>query len=614
MRKLFKYVLPMALVLALLLVACTPSTPAAQPTPEPTAAATATPVPVGAAPAGDGTYETTGQGMGGPITVSTTIAGGKITAVEVLSHTETAGISTPALERIPQTIVDNNSVGIDAVTGATMTSNGILAAVKAAIVEAGLNESDFSGAVVQTVEDQNLTADVLIIGAGGSGLAAANVLVREGKDVLIIEKMAMAGGATAVSGGGFIGATSKLQQERGVEGDSVDALVADLIKGGQDNYEPLTRLFAENNGATIDWMYYDLKLAFRDTPPGASPEHQFARSFGMEGGASGITSELLRVYEEAGGKIMYETKATSLTVENGAVVGAVAEGVGGSKVTITAANVLLATGGYGNNDDLLPDSVANVLYYGPDCSTGDGLLMAQEAGAMTWYMDHVKVYPQGIETAPGKAKVATGCSRVATRDAGAIYVDREGNRLLNENLPFTDFRNITMELPDQVAYIFMDQAAFAIWREASPNLLPIADIDKYVAQNGGTPMFANAATIEEVAAIAGVDAAGLQATVDKFNGFVAAGKDEDFGRAELFEIGAGPYYLIEQKLRFASTLGGLKINDSMQVLNEAEEPIAGLYASGEIVGGVHGKDSMPSCNVGWALTSGRLAGLSLAEK
>lgn len=562
-----------------------------------------------------GAIETEAQGNNGPVAVTTTITDGQITGVEVTNHAETPGISDPAIERIPAAIAQNNSVNVDTVTGATNTSNAIISAVKAALAQAGLNEADFMGGVQQaSAEDQEYTTDVLVIGAGGAGLSAANAAIREGKSVLVLEKMPTVGGATAVSGGGFMGGASKLQAERGVTGDTPQAIYDDLLAGGEDNYEPLLRLYAENAGDTVDWMYYDLKLPFREGAPSQSVEHSYARGFAMEGGAAGITKSLYDVFVLAGGEVIFDTRATELIMAEGKVSGAIANGVNGETVTVHAEDVILATGGYGNNKELLPPSVSDILYYGPVCSTGDGLIMAEAVGATTHYMDHVKVYPQGIETAPGFAKVATGASMTVTRVAGAIYVNSKGERMLNENEPFVNIKNKTIEQPEREIFIFMDQATFEQWRQAITTFMPLEEVDKYVAQNGGVPMFADAATVEEVAAIAGVDAAGLKATMDRFNGFVKEGVDEDYGRTELFEIGEGPYYLIEQKLRFASTLGGLKTNESMQVLDGNDTPIPGLYAAGETVGGAHGKESMPTCNVGWALTSGRLAGLAVSGK
>jgi fumarate reductase flavoprotein subunit len=561
-----------------------------------------------------GSVRTEAQGNNGPVAVNTTFKDGKITKVEVLSHGETPGISDPAIERIPQNIAEGNTINVDTVAGATNTSRAILSAVRDAITQAGLDPNQFMAkASAGSGRDVELNTDILVIGAGGAGLSAANIIIREGKRVIVLEKMSSVGGATAISGGAFLAGASRLQRERGVSGDSVESIFDDLLKGGEDNYPPLLRLYAENTGKTVDWMYYDLHLPIEDGPPTASVEHSFPRYFSMKGGASEITNSLYRVFREAGGEVLFETRATELIVRNNRVCGAVAEGPGGSRITVNAEKVILATGGFGNNKAMLPPAVLDILYYGPVSATGDGLLMAQNVGAMSWYMDHAKVYPQGIEVAPGLGRSLSGASRTTTNTAGAIYVNARGDRVINENVDFVSIKLKTMEQPERLIYILMDQAAFTVWRNAAPPLLSLTDIDRFVAQNGGVPMLANAPTIAGAARIAGIDPARLQATVDRYNGFVRAGQDADFGRTELSPIGAGPYYLFEQKLRFATTLGGLKINDNMQVLTAADRPIEGLYAAGEIIGGVQGKESMPACNVGWALTSGRLAGLAVVK-
>jgi fumarate reductase flavoprotein subunit len=553
-------------------------------------------------------------GNNGPVTVNTTFKDGQITKVEVLFHQETPGISDPALQRIPQNIAAGNTINVDTVTGATNTSKAIIAAVRDAITQAGLNPNRFmTKAATGTARDVELSTDILVIGAGGSGLSAANTIIREGKRVIVLEKMSAVGGATAISGGAFLGGTSRLQRERGVSGDSVESMFTDLLKGGEDNYQPLLRLFVENAGKTIDWLYYDLSLPIADGPPAPSVEHSFDRLFSMKGGASDITNSLYRFFREAGGEVLFETRAKELIVKNDRVCGAIAEGPGGSKVTVNAEKVILATGGFGNNKALLPPAVLDILYYGPVCATGDGLKMAQDAGAMSWYMDHAKVYPQGIEAAPGLGRSLSGAAMMTTYTTGAIYVNAQGDRVINENVDFVSIKLKTMEQPERMIYIFMDQKAFTTWRTVAPPAVSATEIDSFLAQNGGVPLFANAPIIEEVSEVAGIDPARLQATMDRFNGFVDAGLDADFGRTQLFPIGAGPYYLLEQKLRFATTLGGLKINENMQVLSATDRPIEGLYAAGEIIGGVQGKESMPGCNVGWALTSGRLAGLSVVK-
>ena len=458
-----------------------------------------------------------------------------------------------------------------------------------------------------------INTDVLVVGAGGAGLSAAVAARENGAEVLVLEKNGFVGGATAVSGGLFVGGASKLQEELGVTEDTPEQIFEDLLAGGKDNDETMLWLFANNNGKMIDWLHYDLKLPV--IPQLTSMvEHKYDRLFAMEGGASGITSSLNDKLQEIGGKVMVETKATELILEDEKVIGVKATGKD-KDYEIYADSIILATGGYGANKDLLPDSVNNVLYYGPSVATGDGLLMAEEIGAGTMYLDHVKIYPQGIEIAEGIGAVSTGGSMSATKQEGAIYVNKFGERVVNENAAFTDIRDVTLEQEEQMIYLVMDQAAFDLWKTAmvDSKFMNEAKINEYVEQNGGTPLFANADTIEQAAEIAGIDKEVLTSTIERWNEMVDAGVDDDFGNTSLSNIDQGPFYIIEQKLRFASTLGGLAITESMQVLDDNGNVIEGLFAAGEIIGGAHGKDSMPGCNVGWALTTGMLAGKSVTE-
>jgi len=625
--KLFSLMLALLLALCACAPAAAPAEPdpteavAAEPTAEPVPEPTAEPAPAEPTaepepevPAVSGTFAGSGSGNNAAINVEVVLNEGVIAAVNVLPHSETAKISDAAFERIPAAIVAENSLAVDVVAGATASSRGIIAAAAAALTEAGVNVNDYYVADNTPNAVETIHTEVLVIGAGASGLAAGIKATENGADVLVIDKNAtVVANATALSGGGFIGPASKLQKELGVSEDSAEQAFADLKAGGIDNIEYLLKLYTDNAGATVDWLYYDLGLPVAQKMS-SHPEHKYARSFSFEGGAMAITTTMSEKLMEMGGELMMETKAESLIVENGKVVGAKAVGLD-ADYEIRAEKVILSTGGYGANPDLLPESVSNVLYYGPAVSTGDGLLMAQAIGADTVYLDHVKIYAQGIEIAPGKGAVATGGSMNATAKEGAIYVDLAGQRIINENGTAVSKREVTLQQPDACMYIVMDKPAFDLWVQATVNykFMTQEQIDKFVAQNGGTPLFAHADTIEEAAKIAGIDPTGLAATVEEWNAICDAGVDEEFGNTMLHKIDDGPFYIVEQKLRFASTLGGLVVDETFRVLNTDGAVIEGLYASGELVGGAHGQDSMPTCNVGWALTSGRLAGESVSK-
>ena len=198
-------------------------------------------------------------------------------------------------------------------------------------------------------------------------------------------------------------------------------------------------------------------------------------------------------------------------------------------------------------------------------------------------------------------------------------MNQDGKRVVNEKASNHDILNVLQQQKNQTLYLVMDSASFAVWKTKLKNAgLTEETIDQYVANNGSTePIFTSGKTLEEAAKAAKIDGKALQETVDKFNGYVAAGVDEDFQRNPDYlktPIGDGPYYIVEQKARYASTMGGLDVNSNLQVMNKDGKPIEGLYAAGEIIGGVMGSDSPSGANNGWAVTSGKYVAEKIAEQ
>jgi fumarate reductase flavoprotein subunit len=315
---------------------------------------------------------------------------------------------------------------------------------------------------------------------------------------------------------------------------------------------------------------------------------------------------------ESGAKVLLNTRASELlTDENGAVTGVIAAD-DTTTYTINAGAVLLATGGYGYNKDLLTEEMQSALYYGPVSSTGDGVIMATAEGidADTRLMEYGKRYPNGIEVSEGIAK-STINGNIPAWKMSAILVNAEGERVVNEKASNRTILETELQQTGSELYLVMDQETFDVWSEKVGY-----DVTDYLEANGTTtPVFAHGETIEEAAAAAGIDGEALAATVERYNGFVENGEDEDFGRSAEYmtmPIGDGPYYIIEQKPRFATTMGGLVINTDLQVMNKSGEVIEGLYAAGEVVGGVMGDDSPSGANNGWAVTSGKLSAESIA--
>lgn len=579
-----------------------------------------------------GVYTAQANGNNGPVTVEVEVSDAEILSVKVTEHAETAGLSDTPIERIPAKIVEGQTLAVDTVSGATNTSNAILKAAEDALTQAGADIEALK-AVQEKDETAGETAErhvqALVIGAGGSGLAAAITLQEQGIETLVVDKMANAGGATALTGALINGGCSKQQAERGVTDDVQTMFMDAMVYGSFQNDARMTWLMVNNTGDSVDWLHDTVGVEFEEAI-NHFPEHTNDRAFYPKGKLPGyLTGTMEQHYLSNGGELLLETRAQHLLTEDGRVIGASCSTADGT-LNIYADVTLLATGGYGASVALRPADQMGTLFYGASASTGDGIIMAEEVGAMTHYMQYLKSYPQGIEkpldggnitadgtTFRGNAYISPLASQAVTLNDGAIYVNVEGERCMNENMDFVSIKKVTQKQTDMTVYLVMDQKGYDKWMgmmEVSAGLTPEI-VAPWLDADDGKPVFRKGATVEEAAAKAGIDAEKLSATVAHFNEMVASGKDDDFGRAEM-SVGLdsdGPIYIVEQHLRMATSLGGLKTSTSFEVYDENEQAIDGLYACGEVIGGVHGDESMPSNCVAWAVTSGRLAAKAAAD-
>lgn len=579
-----------------------------------------------------GVYTAQANGNNGPVTVEVEVSDAEILSVKVTEHAETAGLSDTPIERIPAKIVEGQTLAVDTVSGATNTSNAILKAAEDALAQAGADIEALK-AVQEKDETAGETAErhvqALVIGAGGSGLAAAITLQEQGIETLVVDKMANAGGATALTGALINGGCSKQQAERGVTDDVQTMFMDAMVYGSFQNDARMTWLMVNNTGDSVDWLHDTVGVEFEEAI-NHFPEHTNDRAFYPKGKLPGyLTGTMEQHYLSNGGELLLETRAQHLLTEDGRVIGASCSTADGT-LNIYADVTLLATGGYGASVALRPVDQMGTLFYGASASTGDGIIMAEEVGAMTHYMQYLKSYPQGIEkpldggnitadgtTFRGNAYISPLASQAVTLNDGAIYVNVEGERCMNENMDFVSIKKVTQKQTDMTVYLVMDQKGYDNWMgmmEVSAGLTPEI-VAPWLDEDDGKPVFRKGATVEEAAAKAGIDAEKLSATVAHFNEMVASGKDDDFGRAEM-SVGLdsdGPIYIVEQRLRMATSLGGLKTSTSFEVYDENEQAIDGLYACGEVIGGVHGDESMPSNCVAWAVTSGRLAAKAAAD-
>lgn len=564
--------------------------------------------------AADGTYTAAAQGQVGPVPVTVTVQKGKVTKIEVGANKETVGIGAAAAPKVAQRIREAQSLAVDGVSGATATSNAVKNAAREAISQAGLDLKAWNKKPAQEValKNETLTTDVLILGGGGAGMISAINATDQGAKVILLEKMEFLGGASSICAGGMLIEGSKLQKDLGVTNDSSEKFVADMLKNGKNlNNKKILNVYAQNVGPTVDWLVgKGVKLVTKGGVQSRA-EFQVPRLLLLQGGCPGYAQSLREMVAKTDAQILLGTRAKELIVENGVVTGVKAEG-NGTLYTVKAKSVILATGGYGANRDMLGGPLQNKLYYGPVSSTGDGHQMAMKAGAGMQLMQYAKIYYNGLEVAPGIAKsTLTGNARALS--LGAIMVDKNGKRVVDEKGTGPSIIAAQAKAPGGQLYLVLDDATFKTFREGIKNNgVSAAEVDKWLAENGkGTPLFAHADTLEAAAKIAGINPENLVATVKRYNGFVKAGKDADFGRKPANMKAAisdkGPYYIVEQKPRFATTMGSVQLSENLQVLDKNGKPIPNLYAAGEIANCVHGDDSAPAANVAWVATSAKLA-------
>jgi len=556
-------------------------------------------VDVGPRPEGDnlfipGTYTGVSKGFGGDVTVTVRLSENKLEDVQIEGSHETENIGSFAVEMLGERVLAAQTSQVDALTGATVTSNAILRALNDALTQAGADLSrlpdarDTGETAART--SQTLETDIVIIGAGGAGMTAAINATQAGKSVILLEKMPYVGGNTTKATGGMNAAETHYQKEQGIE-DTVEQFVEDTMKGGHDiNDRDLVTVMAENSAEAIDWLdSIGAPLPKVSFSGGATNKRIHAPEDGSGVGAYLVTA-FRRTLDELGVEVMYDTTAKELIVEDGAVVGVKAQGKT-VDYTIRAKAVILATGGFGNNEDMIvqyrPDLKGTVTTSAPGI-TGDGIVMAQAVGAALVDIEQIQLHPT----------VEQGTSMLITesvRGDGAILVNQEGKRFVNELLTRDVVSAAELEQTGSYAYIIFDQHL----RDG------LKAIEKYVS----TGITVQADTIEGLAELLDIDPAALTETLVNWNGYVADHNDPDFGRDTGMEadLSQAPYYAIKIAPGIHHTMGGVKIDTTTQVIGEDGNPIPGLYAAGEVVGGVHGGNRIGGNAVADIVVFGRIA-------
>jgi len=559
----------------------------------------------------EGTYVGEAKGYRGEVKVEVKTSKNKIEEVKVIKNTDTPIISESAAKKVPEQIVKYQSLRVDGVSGATGTSRALTSAVRNALKNSGadlkeLNKKPVIEAKKLVKETQN--KDVVVIGAGGAGLVAAIEAKNNGaKNVIVLEKMAFAGGNTLISGGEYAAPNNWVQVKKGLK-DSNDAFYNDILKGGDNEGDPkLVRVLADNALSGAEWLKDYINMTFEDRQMFFGG-HSVERSL-VPQGATGVEmiSKLLAKAEELNIPVLYETPATELIVDKGRVTGVKAVSEDKEYTFLAKDGVILATGGFGSNLEMRvkynKDLDENILSTNTVGITGDGITMAEKIGAQLEDMPFIQTYPT-CDPISG-ALLYFGDVRLV---GGSILVNQEGKRFVEE-LERRDV--ISMAIKNQTgnaAYQFCDEAQVKLSGVAEHH----ADEVNYLFNN---KLLVKADTIKEAADFFGIDAAELEKTVAKYNQYAKDGKDLEFnkrGKLTPFEA-KGPFYIMKAVPAVHHTMGGVKIDENARVINTKGEVIKGLYGAGEVTGDIHGTNRLGSDAIADITVFGRIAGQNVVK-
>ncbi|MBR6900661.1 MAG: flavocytochrome c [Synergistaceae bacterium] len=596
------------------------------------------------------TGKATANGFGGAdaITVTIKIDEGKIKEVTAEGPKETQGIGSVALEKLPAEMIEKNAINVDVMTGATISSTGILKAAEAALTAAGVNPEDYKikASAEKVAEEKVFETDIAIVGAGGAGMIAAITAADAGKKVILIEKQAMVGGNSVRATGGMNAAHTpeqagnKFNEAAGVEKtlktaadkwsshkvisdlaakvkeqyeawkadgekgyfDSSELMQLDTLIGGHGINDPvLLKALCDNTADAIAWLKtVNIDLSSVGAAGGASVK-RIHRPVDENKKVLSVGATMIPKLEAAckarkNITLMTETMVKSiLTDDKGNVCGVMADSKG-NKVTVKSKAVILATGGFGANLKMvamLNPALDGFMTTNAPGATGEGIIMAQELGAAVVDMKQIQIHPT----------VQFDSSNLITeglRGDGAILVNTEGKRFIDEVLTRDVVSKAEIEQPNSFAWLIIDQ-----------KMVDDSSVIKGYIAKGYT---FKGDTYEDLAAAINLPADIFANTVKTWNGYVKERNDPDFGRTSFIEpLDKAPFYAIKVTPGIHHTMGGLKIDGAGHVLRGNGKMIPGLFAAGEVTGGVHGGNRLGGTAVADFVVYGRIAGKSAAE-
>lgn len=444
------------------------------------------------------------------------------------------------------------------------------------------------------------TAELLIVGSGAAGFAAAVSANEAGvKNIVMLEKMAVPGGNSQLAAGGMNAAGTEFQKAKGIV-DTPDMMFADTMKGGKNVSNPeLVRILSDRSNESIAWLKaHGAELSHVGRGGGASA----ARMHGPAGGAfvGPYLSKFFRKQVKIRNiDLRLNSKLVKLyTDADGNVTGVLVKGKHSGLYRINAKAVILATGGIGANmklvQSLRPEISSDVKTSNQPGSQGDGMVLAQKIGAAGVDLKAIQLNPTLLVGSPVIVSETV-------RGAGAVFVNREGKRFISE----LTTRDVTSAAVSKQT----GGTAFEIFDEK------VRDKVKQTGAAFELGLAKEGKTLAELAKNAGINPKNLEKTIKQYNAYAEVGKDPDFNRPNISaKVDTPKYYAIEVTPAIHYYMGGIKINGRSEVVNTKGGVIGGLYAAGEVTGGVHGKNRLGGNSISETITFGRIAGESAAKR
>lgn len=557
-----------------------------------------------------GTYASSITGHNAPFTLNVTFSENALTAIDAAGAQESLGVGAYALEHLSDEVIELQSLNIDTVTGATVSSMSLQQGLKDCAEQAGALKDLEAAEKPQDEIGSEYTADVCVVGGGGAGLTAAIKAVQEGATVIVLEKCGITGGSTNVSEGALNAVDPERQQKQGIE-DSIDTFFTSTMEGGHQKGNPtLVHYLTDNALDSVHWLE-KLGVQFKDKVGSATGSLGQRSHYPATPSGNTYIRTFQQFIADNADKLtlLNETQATELELDGqGAVVGVKGLHRGTQEVVVHAASTVLATGGFGANVKYrqevntgvwssvkLDDSIGctNIK----PCAQGEGLELANGAHAALIGLSDIQLHPCGT---PGTGLMED----IRTSGRNRIFVNKNGDRFVSEGAERDKLCQAIFAQPDSTYWIVVNKVRYPSETEPDDNG---ATIENMLALDH----IVKGETVEELASKTGMDASRLQASLDAYNA-VVAGTEDEFGfkanNTADVQLTEGPWYACRKVPTVHHTMGGIAIDVSTQALDDNGTAIKNLYACGECSGGIHGSNRLGGNAIADCITFGRQAG------